>query len=166
MKKWIIVFVIVAVLAGTVVYVFLERPLVPEGYTIERVESGISIGDGTSTGSAYIDWGSGRTMLQYNAAYPNGYREEFLTISTDELETILKTAGCRMSVRNYAPFFQEDVKYQFVVQLVNGDKVRHLVLCLGKNSWYSNGGRICYDIQDAGELIAALDAAKTIEQIY
>jgi len=36
---------------------------------------------------------------------------------------------------------------------------------LGKNNW-SDSGRIHYDIQHAEKLIAALDAAETIELIH
>jgi len=105
MKKWLIILIVAAVLVGVGVYVFRERPFVPEGYTVERVGGALTIDDGTSAQPVTRYWETGQTLLQYNSGYPNVDTQQYLTISTDELETMLKTANCRISLHNYTPFF-------------------------------------------------------------
>ena len=76
MKRWIIILVIavvlVGVLAGAGVYVFRDQPLIPEGYTIERIGGGISIGDVNATDSITINVDPGRTLLNNNSSFYMG----------------------------------------------------------------------------------------------
>ena len=168
MKKRILIIIpiVIVILIGIYMFIFRERPLISEGYILER--TGGSVNDGTS-GREIISWEAGSTLIEYNPNYLNKniheYTQEFLTVSTDELEVILKTAKCRLSLYNYEPYFTGDVKYKFHVVLLNGSRARHIQLYLGLNSWDS-GRLINYSIQNAEDLIAALDAAASIEHFH
>ena len=154
MKKWIIIIaiVLVLVLVGICIYVFIERPLIPEGYTIEYT------GGGSHGYLTNFTWEAGRSLIEYNPEYPDYRGSQYLLIDTDELEAILVTAKCRASLKSFSNYFSGDVKYQFHVVLINGDKVRHIQLCLGANS-FDTARRINYSILNAKELISALDNA-------
>jgi len=162
MRKWIISAAIVVLLAVVCVLVFIERPLIPEGYTIERVGTGIHDIDRLNPVDITLE--PGRTFIQYNSRYPSWSTVEYMAIDTDELEAILKTARCRTSVSNYGNIRLAEVKYQFHITLINGNKIRHVMLYLGENCW-DEGRRIHYDIQNGAEIIAALDTSQSLARI-
>ena len=161
MKKRVMIFVliIVLVLAGLGIFIFREQPLIPEGYTIQYVGGSFVYEDSTS-----FTWEEGRTLIEYNPDYPDYRGSRFITIDSDELEAILKTAKCRASLKSLGHHFSGDVKYQFHVVLEKGDKVRHNQIYLGINNFDTQRRLNCI-ILDAEDLIAALDAVISTEGV-
>ena len=161
MKKstLIIALVIIAVLIGSGIFMFMERPLIPEGYTIQYIGGGFVYENLT-----FFNWEEDRTLIEYNPDYPDYRGSQLLLIDSDELEAILKTTKCRASLKSFGNHFSGDVKYQFHVVLENGDKIRHIQLYLGINN-FDTARRINYSILNAEDLISALDAATSTERI-
>jgi hypothetical protein len=161
MKKSILVIVLIIamVLTGISIFIFRERPLIPEGYTIQYIGGSFVYEDSTS-----FDWEEGRTLIEYNPDYPDYRGSQFLLIDSKELEAILKTAKCRASLKSFGNHFSGAVKYQFHIVLENGDKIRHIQLYIGTNS-FDNASRISYEILNAEEIISALDAAVSTNHI-
>jgi len=154
----VIVIIVIGVLIGTGILVFRERPLIPEGYTIEYSGGGFAYEYLTK-----FTWEAGKSLIEFNPDYPDSRGSQYLLIDTDELEAILKTAKCRASLDSFVNYFSGDLKYQFHVVLTNGDKTRHAQICLGANS-YDTARRFNYKIQNASDLISALDAAASTER--
>ena len=162
MKKstLIIALVIIAVLIGTGILIFTERPLIPKGYTIQYIGGSFVYED-----SPPFTWEEGRTLIEYNPDYPDYRGSQLLLIDSDELEAILKTTKCRASLKSFGNHFSGDVKYQFHVVLENGDKTRHIQLYLGINS-FDTARRLNYIIINDDDLISALDDAISTERVH
>jgi len=162
MKKRILIFVLitVVVLAGICIFVFRERPLIPEGYTIQYISGSVVYEDST-----LIAWEEGQTLIEYNPDYPDYRGSQLILIDSDELEAILKTTKCRASLQSFGNHFSGDVKYQFHVMLEKGNKIRHIQLYLGINS-FDTARKINYIIINDDELISALDAAISAERVH
>ena len=134
------------------------------GYFIQEVNQ-IIVDDESATEQIIIKLDPGSSCIEYNPSCPDDHARSFLSIKTDELEEILKTARCRLSVSGVGHFFAGDVQYRVHVTLIKGEKVRHLQIYLGTDNWES-GGRFNYAILNADELTTALDSAKSIERVY
>jgi len=154
MKKrvLIIIFIVIVALVGTGMFIFREQPLIPEGYAIQYVGGDVVYEDSTQ-----FTWEADQTIIEYNPDFPDYRGSQFLTIDSDELLAILKTAKCRASLKSFGNHFSGDIKYQFTVVLENGGKVRHLNIYLGLSSVVTVGGSN-YEILKAEELISVLDA--------
>jgi hypothetical protein len=162
----LIALAVIVVSVGLGIFVFRERPLIPKGYTIAY--SGGSSHTNGSRPNEYLTlytWEAGSSLIEYNPEYPEYRGSQYLTIDTDELEAILKTAKYRVTSGSFNSYFSGDLKYLLVVVLNNGAKNRHLNIYLGKRNVVSIGTGN-YEIQNAEDLIRAIDSAKSIEIVY
>ena len=161
MKKRVLIIALIigVVLAGTIIFIFRERPLIPEGYTIQSVSGSVVYEDTVS-----FAWETGQTLIEYNPEYPDTRGSQYILIDSDELEAILKTAKCRASLKSFGNHFSGDVKYQFHVVLENGSNIRHIQLYVGIDS-FDTARRINYSILNAEALISALDAATSSQRV-
>jgi len=163
MKKKLILLIAISILIGAGLFVFRERPLMPLGFSIARVERYISLRN--------VTLAPDRHPVEYNSGYPNAWNQVFLSISTDELEDILATARRRLSIRGTGVFSMADMQYViYTLQFYDGETSMLMHLHLGTNSWASVGRadsfrRTNYRILNAEELMEALNSAKSMEPI-
>ena len=155
----VIALIIIAALIGTGIFIFCERQLIPEGYTIEYTGGGVSHEYLTS-----FTWEEGRSMVEFNPDYPDSKGLQYLLIDTEELEAILKTARCRATFKQFDDYFSGDIKYQLLIVIRNGDDLRHVMLVLGTES-FDTARKINYRIINADDIISALDSAASKEVV-